>query len=124
LFVEDDEEVSPAIEFCLQKEGYAVLVVRNEEDALNNLRSEGIPIKLILLNQHMHSDEALLAGRRIRAGAELDPSVPLVVLPFEYEAAMEGTDQSVGDNDYKTYIADTDQLTSLIKRLIPINKQD
>jgi len=120
LFVEDDEEVCDPIAARLQQAGYSVLVARNEEDAVHNLAGDQFPIGLILVNQKMPSDEALVIGRRIRERARLDPSVPMIVLPYEYEAAVEGTDQPVGDNDYKTYMVDIDQLTTLIKRLFPV----
>jgi DNA-binding response OmpR family regulator len=120
LLVEDDDEVCIAIEARLKKAGYGIVVARNEEDARLNPVIAQSAVGLILLNQKMHSDEALAVGRRIRERAGLDAATPLIVLPFEYETSMEGQDHCVGGNDYKTYMVDTDQLTELIKRLLPV----
>ena len=120
LFVEDDDEVREGIKSRLEEAGYAVASVRNEAEAIQLVANDGLDISLILLDQSMHSDKAIAAGRRIRTRAMLQSSVPLVVLPFEYEDAMEGQDLTMGEHDHKTYMTDTEQLAMLLERLLPV----
>jgi CheY-like chemotaxis protein len=120
LFVEDDEEVRESIQSRLEKAGYSVASAKNEVEAIQLITDDHPDISLILLDQSMHSDKALAAGRRIRMRAMLQNSVPVVVLPFEYEDPMEGLDMTMGEHDHKTYMTDTEQLTTLLERLLPV----
>ena len=106
----------------LERLGYEVVLTATEEESLRLLRDGKQVISLILINQAAVSDVALETARRIRALAHLGEETPIVVLPSEFENEKEGSDQAVGPNDYKSYITTTDQLESLLKRVLPTNQ--
>jgi hypothetical protein len=75
---------------------------------------------LILINQvDLPIDEVINMGRRIRQGAELPISTPLVVMAERYGEDMEGKDVKVGESEYVTYLEDGEQLMNLLHRLCP-----
>jgi len=119
LLVEDDEEVRESLPRLLERRGFRVLIANSEQDASKLFDDPKIAVDLILVNQKMSSDEALAAGRRLRQNGKLDSAVPIVVLPDEFSKDKEGQDQSVGGNDYKSYINDEEQLDALLDRLLP-----
>jgi len=117
--VEDDEEVRESLPGLLERRGFRVLIANGEQDASKLFDDPKIAVDLILVNQKVASDEALAAGRRLRQHGKLDSAVPVVVLPDEFSRDNEGQDQSVGGNDYKSYINDEEQLDALLDRLLP-----
>jgi DNA-binding response OmpR family regulator len=119
LLVEDDEEVRESLPGLLERRGFRVLIATDEQESNKLLDDPQFAVDLILVNQRMASDEALAAGRRIRRHGKLDSAVPIVVLPDEFSKDNEGQDQSVGGNDYKSYINDEEQLDALLDRLLP-----
>jgi len=119
LLVEDDEEVRESLPGLLERRGFRVLIANGEQDASKLFDDPKIAVDLILVNQKVASDEALAAGRRLRQHGKLDSAVPVVVLPDEFSRDNEGQDQSVGGNDYKSYINDEEQLDALLDRLLP-----
>ncbi len=119
LLVEDDEEVRESLPRLLERRGFRVLTATDEQGANKLLDDPQVAVDLILVNQKMASDEAVAVGRRIRQYGKLDNAVPIVVLPDEFSRDNEGQDQSVGGNDYKSYINDEEQLDALLDRLLP-----
>jgi CheY-like chemotaxis protein len=119
LLIEDDEEVRESLPGLLERRGFRVLIATDEQESNKLLDDPQFAVDLILVNQRMASDEALAAGRRIRQHGNLDSAVPIVVLPDEFNKDNEGQDQSVGGNDYKSYINDEEQLNALLDRLLP-----
>ena len=103
----------------LETIGYQVLVASTNR-VLALLAGGKFKIGLILINQGMLSDEVLAIGRRIRENEHVVASAPVVVLPFEFDRAMEGTDENVGNGDYKAYIGEWKQLGNLLANLLPL----
>jgi response regulator RpfG family c-di-GMP phosphodiesterase len=120
LLVEDERELSVEIKQLLENIGYHVVVASNEKKSLALLAGSRFKVGLILINQHMLSDEVLAIGRRIREDEHVVASAPVVVLPFEFDHAMEGTDENMGNGDYKSYIEDWKQLGDLLGTLLPL----
>jgi len=120
LLVEDDEEIRDQMKDLLQRQGYLVVLVFDEHESNDVVGGNNLKIGLIVIDQKMVSDEALAAGRRIRQHAHVGDSVPVVVIPFEFSKEMEGKDECMGGSDYKSYIANSTQLETLLARLLPV----
>ena len=119
LLVEDDEEIRDDMKHFLENQGYHVALAFDENDSLRLISNSNLEIRLILINQRMLSDEALAVGRRIREHESVADSAPVVVIPFEFTKDLEGTNQSIGNGDYKSYIANGQQLEELLFQLLP-----
>jgi PleD family two-component response regulator len=118
LIIELDDDTRPLLKHNLRSKGYRVIEALEEEDAIALARGERDCPDLILLNQvKLSIDEFLNMGRRIRQGAELPSSTPVVVTAERYGADMEGKDVKVGESDYVTYLEDAQQLMNLLHRL-------
>ena len=118
LLVEDDQEIREYMKRFLQDLGYEVAVVVNEKDSSNRMREPQATVQLILMNQRMVSDDALAAGRRIREQVNVSNSAPVIVLPLEFRREMEGTDENMGGQDYKSYMTSEQQLQDLLAGLL------
>ena len=118
LLVEDDQEIRGYMKRFLEDLGYDVAVAADEDGSLRLISGSHARIKLILLNQRMLSDDALSAGRRIREHVNVASGAPVIVLPFEFRADMEGTDQNMGGRDYKSYMTSEQQLQDLLAGLL------
>lgn len=118
LLVEDDRELREYMQRFLEDLGYRVALATDEADSLRLVDADKTQIQLILLNQRMLSDDALAAGRRIREYVNLPNPIPVVVLPFEFTKALEGTDQNMGDGYYKSYMTTEQQLEDLLAGLL------
>jgi PleD family two-component response regulator len=118
LIIELDDDTRPLLKHNLRSKGYRMIEALQEEDAIALARGERDCLNLILLNQvKLSIDEFLNMGRRIRQGAELPSSTPVVVTAERYGADMEGKDVKVGESDYVTYLEDAQQLMNLLHRL-------
>ena len=121
LMIELDDDTRPLLKQNLYNWGYGVLVALEEEDAITMARGGRDHPDLILLNQvKLPIDEFINMGRRIREGAELLSSTPIVVMAERYGEDMEGKDIKVGENEYVTYLEDGEQLINLLYGLCPI----
>jgi CheY-like chemotaxis protein len=118
LLVEDDQEIREYMKRFLEDLGYDVALATNEKDSLNLMSEPHDAVKLILMNQRMVSDDALAAGRRIREHVNVSNSAPVIVLPFEFRKEMEGTDENMGGQDYKSYMTSEQQLEDLLAGLL------
>ena len=118
LLVEDDRELCEYMRRFLEDLGYRVALATDEADSLRLVDADQTQIQLILLNQRMLSDDALAAGRRIREYVNVPNPIPVVVLPFEFTAELEGTDQNMGDGYYKSYMNTEQQLEDLLAGLL------
>ncbi len=118
LLVEDDDEVREAMMELLKTHGHRVVVAKDESSATELIAERHLKIGLIVLNQKMGSDDALAVGRQIRSHLDTEEKVPVIVIPSEFTHDMEGTDQSVGGGDFKSYITSPEQLATLIGRLL------
>jgi DNA-binding response OmpR family regulator len=121
LMIELDDDTRPLLKQNLYNWGYGVLVALEEKDAIAMARGGRDHPDLILLNQvKLPIDEFINMGRRIREGAELLSSTPIVVMAERYGEDMEGKDIKVGENEYVTYLEDGEQLMNLLYRLCPV----
>ena len=121
LMFELDDDTRLLLKQNLYNWGYRVLVALEEEDAIAMARGGRDRPDLILLNQvKLPIDEFVNMGRRIREGAELLSSTPIVVMAERYGEDMEGKDIKVGENEYVTYLEDGEQLINLLYGLCPI----
>jgi DNA-binding response OmpR family regulator len=121
LMFELDDDTRLLLKQNLYNWGYRVLVAIEEEDAIAMARGGRDHPDLILLNQvKLPIDEFLDMGRRIREGAELLSSTPIVAMAERYGEDMEGKDIKVGENEYVTYLEDGEQLMNLLYRLCPV----
>lgn len=120
FMIEEDDQTRPIMRQNLKREGYKVLLAIDEEDALERADGGGLKaINLILVNlTDKSTDEALRVGRAVRARAQLDKQVPIVVRPERYGKDVEGTDVQVDSNDWISYPDDSDQLQRLLRRLL------
>lgn len=120
LLIEEDDDARPALRLNLRRAGYALLVAVDEESALAWVGGGDTRADIILVNLVGESPEdALAAGRRVRDGAGLRGSTPLVVMAEQYSRELEGTDVNVEGNDWITYLSDSAQLHSLLARVSP-----
>ncbi len=121
LMLELDDDTRPILKQNLRNWGYCVVVALEEEDAIALARGGRDRPNLILLNQVQLSIEDFNnMGRRIRQGAGLPISTPVVVMAERYGEDMEGTDVKVGENEYVTYLQDGEQLMNLLHHLCPV----
>jgi CheY-like chemotaxis protein len=118
LLVEDDQEIREYMKRFLEDLGYEVALATNEKDSLNLMNAPHDAVKLILMNQRMVSDDALAAGRRIREHVNVSNSAPVIVLPFEFRKELEGTNENMGGQDYKSYMTSEQQLEDLLAGLL------
>lgn len=118
LLLELDDDTRPILKDNLRNRGYRVLLALEEEDAIALARGVRDCPDLILINQvDLSIDEFVNMGRRIRQGAELPSSTPIVVTAERYGEDMEGKDVKVGENEYVTYLEDGEQLMNLLRQL-------
>ncbi len=121
LMIELDDDTRPLLKQNLRNWGYCVIEALQEEDAIAMARGVRDLPKLILLNQvKLSIDEFNNMGRRIRQGAELSRSTPIVVMAERYGEDMEGKNVKVGESEYVTYLEDGEQLMNLLHRLCPV----
>jgi len=121
LMIELDDDTRPLLKQNLYNWGYRVIMALEEEDAIAMARGGRDRPDLILLNQvKLPIDEFVNMGRRIREGAELLSSTPIVVMAERYGEDMEGKDIKVGENEYVTYLENGEQLMNLLYRLCPV----
>ena len=121
LIIELDDDTRPILKQNLYNWGYCVVVALEEDDAIALARGVRDRPGLILLNQvELSIDEFINMGRRIREGAELPSSTPIVVTAERYGEDMEGKNVKVGESEYVTYLEDGEQLMNLLHRLCPV----
>jgi DNA-binding response OmpR family regulator len=117
LLIEVDEDIRRSLRASFTRDGYSVVSVESEDEALVVTVLGGARPDLIIINLDATTEEILETGKRIRERAELDNSVPVVVIPYAFDPEREGTDLPAGENDFICYWADPDQLDNLVSRL-------
>jgi DNA-binding NtrC family response regulator len=117
LLIEGDEDTRRSLRASFTRDGYSVVSVESEDEALVVTVLGGARPDLILINLDATTEEILVTGKRIREQAGLDNSVPVVVIPYAFDPEREGTDVPSGENDFICYWADPDQLDNLVDRL-------
>jgi CheY-like chemotaxis protein len=118
LLIENDKDTQGYLRSTLGKLGYGVLAVESDKEALVLTLREGAKPDLIIIDMNATADQILEAGRNVRAFSDLSPSVPIIVIPFAFDPALEGTDVPAGENIHICYWAKPDQLGYLVGRLL------
>lgn len=118
LLIDDESATLPLLKALLNRLGYRVMTAVDEKDVFDNIALSHLKADLILLNQRMPSQETLAAGRRIRTHFTTDGDAPVVVIAGKYGKDMEGKDEQDGENDWITYLENSDQLETLLGRLL------
>jgi two-component system KDP operon response regulator KdpE len=114
LVVEDVQETRDAIEALLERDGYWVDQARNENDAVERIRSN--PPDLILISLGGKAEEVLSSARRIRGRGGLMEAAPIVI--FSIATFPEGAEEEIGGNVYVTVPDNFDQLRTLLTRVL------
>ncbi|HVF56278.1 MAG TPA: hypothetical protein VM934_09015 [Pyrinomonadaceae bacterium] len=119
LLIEEDDDTRPILKRNLTGKGYHVIVAIDEEDAFERTRDGAGRADLILLNVvGVSTDAAVEAARRIREHAKYDGHTPIIVMAERYGPSLEGRDVPVGENEYVTYLEDSEQLHRLLAQLL------
>jgi CheY-like chemotaxis protein len=114
LLVEDIEEIRDAAEKLLIADGYRVVPVRGEEDAL--LRVTHHPPNLILVNLAGSSVAVIETARRIRKRAALSEGVPILI--FGADMISEREKLETAENIHLTRPDNFDQLRECLRLLV------
>ena len=114
LVVEDVEETRDGIEDLLKADGYRLIPVRDEEDAVERARRERPD--LILVSLDGLGTDVIATARRIRRRAELGEEVPVVI--FCVPTVAQGAEVDVGKNVHVTRPDNFDQLRVFLRRLL------
>jgi len=112
--VNDVEETRDVLEKLLTSDGYRVDAARGEEDAVLRAKRE-LPA-LILVSLGGPEEGWVASAARIRNGAELGASPPIVL--FGAEGIPEGTEVQIDTNIYLTSPDNFDQLRRFLRRLL------
>jgi CheY-like chemotaxis protein len=118
LLIENDKDTQGYLRSTLRKLGYGVLAVESDREALVLTLREGANPDLIVIDMNATADQILEVGRAVRELSDLSSSVPIIVIPFAFDPALEGTDVLAGENIHICYWAKPDQLGHLVGRLL------
>lgn len=119
FLIEEDEETRRPLVSNLRAHGYHVIVVIDEEDALERVGGDAPAADLVLVNLvGKTAEEVLGVGRRVREHARYDGHTPLVVMPEKYAKELEDTEVNVEGNDWVFHLGEEpDRLRDLLARL-------
>ena len=114
LVVEDVQETRDAIEVLLRRDGYRVDPVRDEDDAVERVRSNRPD--LILISLGGTPEQVLSTARKIRERGGLTEGTPIVI--FSISTIPEGAEVEIGGNIYVTVPNNFNQLRTLLTRVL------
>jgi chemosensory pili system protein ChpA (sensor histidine kinase/response regulator) len=114
LVVEDVHETRDGIEKLLIRDGYQVLVARDERDAIEIAQRQRPD--LILVSLAGLPREVISSARSIRDGADVGEHIPVVV--FCIDEISEGDEVAIGRNVHVTRPDNFNQLRNLLARLL------
>ncbi len=109
LVVDDDREISNALEKHLSREGYEVSKAYNGLDALDKVMTESI--QLILLDIMMPKLDGLSATLKIRE----KKNIPIIILSAKSEDSDKILGLSMGADDYVTKPFNPQELMARVK---------
>ena len=120
FLVEEDNAARRCLTRNLRLFGFRLLVVVDEEDAIEWLGGDTyIHADLLLIDLvGKLPEDALAVGRRLRTQAGYASETPVVVMPETVAKDVEGTDENAGANDWICHYEDSDQLQRLLVRLL------
>jgi CheY-like chemotaxis protein len=119
LIVEDDEDICELISFCLQNEGYRVIVANDGAVAVEVARRE-CP-DLILMDMSLPKLDGISATQRILEIKELC-DVPILACSAHSVADWKNKALAAGCRDYVTKPIDLRSLGQLVKQYLPLNR--
>jgi CheY-like chemotaxis protein len=114
MVADDEEETRDGIEKLLLADGYRVVPVRSEDDAVH--RASRRRPDLILVSFDGSPPQVTASAVRIRRRAGLDDRVPVVV--FCVPTLEEGAEVDLGYNVHATLPDNFDQLRVFLRRLL------
>ena len=117
LVVEDDGDIGQLLVFILEREGFAVTLLRDGRQALARI-AQGDPTRLVMLDvmlPHATGHELLAA---LRSHAEWKP-VPVVMLTAKSQEGDIVRALDAGANDYMVKPFQPAELKARIRRLVP-----
>ena len=120
LVIADDEELREGLEAILRSDGYRVCSAKKEQDGIDAGMHCRPALILVSLNQPVH--EVTAVACRIRAGAGLDQTVPVVM--FCIVTLAYGEQLALGENVYATRLDNFDQLRRLLSCLLSASGTD
>lgn len=115
LIVHDVEETRDSLERLLQKDGYRLEAVRDEEDAVAGAKREAP--SLILISLAGPAPQVIATAGRIRERANLSERIPVVV--FGLDTVNEGAEVEFGNRLFVIRPENFDQLRNFLSRLLP-----
>jgi two-component system response regulator MprA len=115
LVAEDEEDLADAIAHGLRREGYAVDVAYDGDDAY--VRASVYPYDLVCLDVQMPGTDGRELCRRLRAGAEgSQPRILMLTARDSLEDRIAGLDD--GADDYLVKPFDFPELTARVRALL------
>ena len=115
LVFEQDQELRDGIAALLSTDGYRVISVRGEEEAILKTQSE-CP-QLILTGIWKSKSETMASAKQIRERMNSGEAIPIVV--FSDASLPEGSERELAGKVYLTNPDNFDQLREFIRRLMP-----
>ncbi|NLH39389.1 MAG: response regulator transcription factor [Elusimicrobia bacterium] len=117
LIVEDEADISKAIDFNLKKEGYNTLISNNGKDALDKINK--LEIDLIILDLMIPEINGYDVLRAVRADRSKDTSrIPVIILTARSEEFDKLLGFEFGADDYMTKPFSIKELVARIKSVI------
>ena len=114
LVVEEVEEIRDGIETLLKVDGYLVNSARDETDAIS--KSRRIKPDLILISRGTPANLMITKAFRIRKGAGLTETVPIVI--FSVDTLAEGAEVENRAKIYLTRPDNFEQLRRFLRRVL------
>jgi PAS domain S-box-containing protein len=115
ILVAEDNDINALLtRTLLERDGHAVRIARNGQEALDALDDEGAPFDIVLMDLHMPGMDGFEATRRIRALADERSSVPIIALTANAMADDRQTCLTAGMDDYLSKPVAPDALARML----------
>lgn len=114
LLAEDEEHIAKLVAFKLSKEGFAVTIARNGQEAIDRLREK--PWKLFILDVMMPYKDGWQVLREIQASPELK-AIPILMLTAKtYQKDMANAAE-LGATQFLKKPFDPTELATTVRRM-------
>lgn len=119
LLLEEDYQTGLLLIEFLRKQNYRVIIVPDEQGAIDWLETTIIEPCLFLINQvGLPISQYCDNFERIIGQTKLSYDIPLVIMIENYEdETLQGTQRQIGENQYVIYLESPEQLNQLIHHL-------
>jgi len=117
LIVDDEPDICKALEFLLNREGYAVTAVNSGEDAIEKLKTEGFDVVITDLKMGKVDGMTVLEKSK-----ETAPDMPVIIMTAfaSIESAVEAMKRGAADYIVKPFLNEEIKLT--IKKILEQKK--